>query len=274
MPKLAYSLLPPYKYASWAGFTADLAELATLGYQGVELSVSDPARLDVSRLSRELVAHGLDLAGIQTGDSYDEEGLCLTVADDGRRARAVDRLKAHVAWMSPLGGTIVIGRMQGLPHDEPHRGPANKRLVAGLREVAACAEPGKARLALEPVDRFEVNHNHTAAEVLEIIEEVNSPALNVILDTFHINIEESSLDGPVYLVNRRLGYVHVAENHRGLVGAGHLDLARILRATLAVGYQGYWTIVDFSPGSLHLRAATAMNYLQRSGLLEAMLAAH
>ena len=72
-----------------------------------------------------------------------------------------------------------------------------------------------------------MNHNHTAAEVLEVIEEVNSPALNVILDTFHINIEESSLDGPVYLVNRRLGYVHVAENHRGLVGTGHLDLARV-----------------------------------------------
>ena len=104
----------------------------------VELSVSDPARLDVSRLSRELGRpFGLELAGIQTGDSYDEEGLCLTVADDGRHTRAMDRLKAHVAWMSPLGGTIVIGRMQDvLPP---------RRTAQGADQRASSGRPPRSR---------------------------------------------------------------------------------------------------------------------------------
>lgn len=270
MPKLAFSLMPPYKYSSWETFEADLAELASQGYNGVEISVGDPARLDVDRLGQTLASSGLELAGILTGDSYDEEGICLTVADVNARVRAIERLKAHVDWMAPFGGTIVIGRMQGMTQDEPSRYLANLRLVDCLREVAARAELHHIQLVFEPVERYEVNHNHTSAEALEIVEAVNSPALNIILDTFHINIEESSLDGPVFLVNKRLGYVHVADNHRGLVGTGHLDLARILRASLATGFRGYWTVVDFSPYSVHVRAASAMEYYRRSGLLDTM----
>jgi sugar phosphate isomerase/epimerase len=263
MPKVGFDCLPPYKYPAWDRFEADLAELARLGYDGVELSVSDPARLDIPRLQRSLDRHGLALCGILTGDSYDEEGLCLDSPDAAIRSRAVERLKAHVDWVGPFGAVIVVGRMQGLKSDEPDRATANARLVEGMRQVARYAETRRVRLMLEAVNRYEVNHNYTAAEVLEVVEVVDSPAFGVMLDTFHINIEEASLDGPVRLAGSRLGYMHVAESHRGLVGTGHLDLELILRATVEIGYQGYWVFIDFSSASLPVRAAAAMNFVRR-----------
>lgn len=262
-PKVGFDCLPPYKYPSWEGFEADLAELARLGYDGVELSVSDPARLDIPRLQRSLDRHGLALCGILTGDSYDEERLCLVSPDAAVRSHAVEHLKAHVNWVGPFEAVIVVGRMQGLKSDEPDRATANARLIEGIRQVASYAETKGVRLVLEAVNRFEVNHNYTAAEVLEVVEAVDSPAFGVMLDTFHINIEEDSLDGPVRLAGSRLGYMHVAENHRGLVGTSHLDLELILRTTIEVGYQGYWAFVDFSSASLPTRAAAAMSFVRR-----------
>jgi sugar phosphate isomerase/epimerase len=267
MVKLGFMLDAPYKYPTRTAFDADLAELASLGYHGVELGIGDPAQLDTEQLEKSLTAHGQALASIATGASYFEEGLCLTSPDAGVRSRAVVRLKAHTDLATRFGAVIVVGQMQGFKSDEPDRDIANARSVECLKEVADYAAAKGVRLVLEPVNRFEVGHNHTAGEVLGLVDRIGSPGLTVMLDTFHINIEESSLDGPVYLAGSRLGHVHVFENHRGLFGTGHMDLGRILRATLEIDYQGYWVFGDFSSNSLPLRAAAALDFLRRTGLI-------
>ena len=268
MPKLGFDCLAPYKYAAWEQFEADLATLAGLGYNGVEIGVGDPARLDVPRLADSLARHGLALCGVLTGASYFDDHLCLTSPDPALRARAVQRLKAHVDWSAPLGATVIVGQMQGMYSDEPDRARANARLIEAMHQVARHAETRGGRLVLEAVNRHEVGHNYTAAEVLEVVEAVNSPAFLAMLDTYHINIEECSLDEPVRLLGRRMGYLHVVENHRGRIGSGHLDLALILRTTLEIGYQGYWVFADFygSP-DMATRAGAAMDYVHRNRLL-------
>jgi D-psicose/D-tagatose/L-ribulose 3-epimerase len=268
MPKLGFDSPAPDTYASPAEFEAALTTLARLGFDGVEIGVADPARLDLRQLRESLTRSGMALCGVLTGASYFAEGLCLISPDAAVRARAVERLKAHLDWTAPLGATVVVGQMQGMRSDEPDRQRANERLIAAMRQVAAHAEACGGHVVLEAVNRHEVAHNYTAAEVLEVVEAVNSPAFNAMLDTYHINIEECSLDGPVRLVGSRLGYVHVVENHRGRIGSGHLDLALILRTTLEIGYAGYWVCGDFyGPGDIGERAGAAIAYLRRHDLL-------
>ncbi len=267
MPKLGFMFDAPHKYSSWDALNSDLVELAQLGFHGIELSLGDPGQLDLGRLEDALSNHALELSGVQTGASYFEDGLCLISPDALIRARAVERLKAHVDLAERFGSVIVIGQMQGFKSDEPDRETANGRAVECLRQVSAYAEAKDVRLVLEPVNRFEVGYNHAAAEVLEVIDRVGSPALTIMLDTFHINIEESSLDGPVRLVGDRLGHVHVFENHRGLFGTGHVDLGLILRTTLETGYQGYWVFGDFSSNSLPVRATAVVEFLCRARLM-------
>ncbi len=267
MPKIGFMISPPHEYASWAAFEEGLKTLSELGYDGVEIGLRNPTDLDADRLEKALTDHRLALCGVATGASYFDEGLCLTSPDASVRARAVVRLKAHVDLAERFRSVIVVGQMQGFKSDEPDRETANARTVECLQRVAGYAATKGVSLVLEPVNRFEVGHNHTAAEVLELIDRVGSPALTIMLDTFHVNIEETSLDGPVRLVAGRLGHVHVFENHRGLFGTGHVDLGLILRTTLETGYQGYWVFGDFSPNSLSVRAAAAMDFLRRAELI-------
>lgn len=268
MPKIGFMTNAPLNYPSWTAFDQDLNTLAELGYDGIEISLADPADLDTDRLEKTMAERGLDVCSVATGASYFNEGLCLTSPDASVRVRTVERLKAHVDLAARFEAVIVIGQMQGFKSDEPDRETANARTVECLRHVSQYAEPKRVRLVLEPVNRFEVGHNHTTAEVLELIDRVGSPALTIMLDTFHINIEESSLDGPVRLVAERLGHVHVCENHRGLFGTGHMDLGLILRTTLDIGYQGYWVFGDFSSNSLPVRAAAVMDFLRRARLMD------
>lgn len=267
MPKIGFMTHAPLDYPSWTAFDQDLNTLAQLGYDGIEIGLADPAGLDADRLEKTMAERSLDVCSVATGASYFDEGLCLTSPDASVRARAVKRLRAHVDLAARFEALIVIGQMQGFKSDEPDRDTANARTVECLQEVASYAETKEVPLVLEPVNRFEVGHNHTAADVLELIDRVASPALTIMLDSFHINIEESSLDGPVRLTAGRLGHVHVFENHRGLFGTGHMDLGLILRTTLEIGYQGYWVFGDFSPNSLQVRATAVMDFLRRAKLL-------
>lgn len=266
MPKLGFMLNPPQEYPEWGSFGDALGVLADAGFDGVELGLGDPADVDVERLEVELARRELRLCGIGTGAAYLRDGLCLSSPDAAVRHGAVDRLRAHIDLAARFGAIVVIGLLLGLKSDEPDRDVANTRAAGVLLRVAENAERRRVQLVLEPVNRFEAGHNHTAAEVLELIDRVGSPALTIMLDTFHINIEESSLDGPVRLAANRLGHVHVFENHRGLFGTGHVDLGLILRATLDVGYGGYWVLGDFSGNPLRVRAAAAMDFLRRAGL--------
>ena len=267
MARIGFMLNSPHTFPSWRTFGQELAALARIGYAGVELALRDPSKLDADRLGKSLAYHGLHLCSIGTGASYFDDGLCLTSTDPSIRAAAVIRLRAHVDLAARFGSVIVIGQMQGLRADEPDRETANARSVDTLRQVAEHAEAKGVLLTLEPINRFEVGHNHTAAEVVEVVDRVGSAALTVMLDTFHINIEESSLDGPVRLFGDRLGYVHVFENHRGLFGTGHVDLGKILRATIETGYQGYWVFGDFSANSTEVRAVAVMDFLRRARLI-------
>ena len=267
MPKLGLMIDAPDRYPGWDKFEQDLAVLAKLGFDGVELAIRDPAALDAERLAGLLARHGLELLSWTTGRSYFEDHLCLTSADDTVRARAVERLSAHADFSARFrGAVVVVGQMQGFGSDEPDRETANVRTVDCLRRVMPHAEPIGARFALEPVNRFEVGHNYTAAEVLPLVDRIGSPALDIMLDTFHINIEENSLIEPFELTAGRLRHLHVMDNHRGLFGAGHLDMAQILYASLENGYREAWVCGSFGPESLEVRAGAVMDYLMRKGL--------
>lgn len=267
MPRIGLMIDAPDKYPSWHDFDRDLAVVAGLGFHGIEAGIRDPSQLDAERLQRTLAAHGLALFSWTTGRSYFEDHLCLASPDPENRVRAIDRLKVHADLSARTGALVVVGQMQGFLSDEPDRHRGNERTVDCLRRVAEYAERTGARFALEPVNRFEVAYNHTAAEVLPLVDQIGSPALEIMLDTFHINIEESSLTEPFKLTAGRLCHLHVMDNHRGLFGAGHLDMAGMLRAATETGYSGPWVCASFGPQSLAVRAGTVIDYLSRHDLL-------
>jgi sugar phosphate isomerase/epimerase len=118
-------------------------------------------------------------------------------------------------------------------------------LIEALQECAAakaCPERERrkgVRFALEPLNRYETDLIHTVADGLDLIERVGADNLGLLLDTFHMNIEEPVIEDSIRACGDRIFHFHVADSNRWYPGAGHLDFKSILDTLFATGYQGY-----------------------------------
>lgn len=218
---------------------ANMARLAAWGYDGVELAIRDPALIDGEALLRITEANGLKIVAIGTGQAWGEEGLSYTDPDPAVREAAIARTVAHLPFAAQSGAVLIIGLLRGILRPGVGRDQAMEWLIAALRHCCAQAARCNVRIALEPINRYETTLINTAAEGLVLIEEVGAPNLGLLLDTFHMNIEEPNIEESIRACRGHIYHFHVADSNRWYPGAGHLDFASILKALYSTGYEGY-----------------------------------
>ncbi len=217
---------------------ATAAHLAALGYDGLELAIRNPALVDTTALQALLRRHNLRLSAIGTGQIL-EEGLSLSSPDAETRQAARERLSAHIDLAAQFGALVIIGLARGRAPSPTLRSQA---LVLLAEELAALANLAAARgvcLAVEPINRYETDLLNTVAEALSFVEGLCSSCVGLLLDTFHMNIEEKGLRESIALAAGRLLHFHVADSNRWYPGAGHIDFAAVLHALRAAGYTGF-----------------------------------
>jgi sugar phosphate isomerase/epimerase len=213
--------------------------LARLGFEGVELAVRDPARVDVDRLARLAADLGVAVPAIGTGQAYLDEGLSLTAPDPATRERAVARLLAHLEAARRLRALLIVGLIRGPVPPDLGREAAGERLLEGLGRLARAARDAGVRIVLEPINRYESNWLNTVHEVIDLIGRLGADNVGVLPDAFHMNIEEASIPAALRRAGPRLWHVHVADSNRRAPGAGHLPWAEIVSALREVGYTGF-----------------------------------
>ncbi|HET9495540.1 MAG TPA: sugar phosphate isomerase/epimerase [Chloroflexia bacterium] len=216
-----------------------IAALGALGYDACELSLRDPGEVDPGWLEDALAASGLVVSNVATGRAYYEEGLSLASPDPAVRRASVERLAEHSRLAARLGSALTIGGIRGLlPKDGT--APARRAdAAAAFGEAAAYAASLGVQVLLEPINRYETNYLNTAEQALEFLEEARSPQAQLLLDTFHMNIEEVSISEAFRQAGARLGYVHFVDSNRRAPGSGHTDFDAVLRALEETGYGGY-----------------------------------
>ncbi|MGC8880068.1 MAG: 5-keto-L-gluconate epimerase [Anaerolineae bacterium] len=220
-------------------FEANVARIASYGYDGVELAIRDPRLVDVEELEAVVRRHNLEVPAIGTGQAWGEERLSFTSGDPVVRRAAVERVKSHIPLARRLGAVVILGLIRGItPPGQSHE-QSLAYLVEALQECAAAAAPQGVRFALEPLNRYETDLIHTVEEGLALIERVGAANFGLLLDTFHMNIEEPSLEESIRTAGRHIFHFHVADSNRWYPGAGHLDFVRILSALRDTGYTGY-----------------------------------
>jgi sugar phosphate isomerase/epimerase len=92
---------------------------------------------------------------------------------------------------------------------------------------------------LEPINRYQNDLCVTVADARRLRREIGSDHVRIMVDAFHMNIEESSFARAIEAVAPSLGYVHLADNQREEPGTGHIDFGEIFAALARVGYDGY-----------------------------------
>ncbi len=221
---------------------ANLARVASLGYDGAELAIRDPNAIDADALVGLVRKYGLEVPAIGTGQAWGEEGLSFTDPDAGVRRAAVDRVKSHVPVAARFGAIIIIGLLRGIVRPGASHAQAWTWMVDALRECAEAALASDVRIAVEPINRYETTLVNTVADGLELLAQVGMPNLGLLLDTFHMNIEEPDIYRRIRVAAPRLFHFHVADSNRWYPGAGHLDFPRIVATLREIDYGGYISV--------------------------------
>lgn len=226
--------------------TANFAKIASWGYEGVELAIRDPDLVDASMLEKVLADHGLAVPAIGTGQAWGEERLSFTSDDPKIRRLAIDRIKRHIPLAKRFKSLVIIGLIRGVSPPGQSRSQSMNFLAEGLEECLDTATTAGVRLALEPLNRYETDLIHNVAEGLELVHRIGSSNLGLLLDTFHMNIEEAVVEASIRRCNEHIFHFHVADSNRKHPGAGHLDFYSILQALSSTGYPG-WISGEFMP---------------------------
>ena len=218
-------------------FEEKLAKAAALGADGVELMPADPAALDAAAIRASLEQNNLGAAAIGSGGVKFVTDLSLLHPDpkkaDQARARLDDLIDLAAAVGAPL---VTVGSFRGLL--APVGSGGRERLVSILQQAGAYAQSRGVRLAIEPINRYEADLINNADEGLAFLEAVGHPAVGLLLDTYHVNIEESSWTDPFRRVMAagKLWHVHLGDNNRLPPGQGLIDFAAIVTTLQQIGY--------------------------------------
>jgi sugar phosphate isomerase/epimerase len=234
------------------GWAEAARSAAQLGFDGVELAVRDPARLDVTAVSRLLRETGLGIPAIGTGQGFLADGLSLSHPDEGVRARAIERVSSHIRLAGHVGAAVIIGLIHGRSMGD--RGASEARLAASFDSLLRAAERDAVWLVIEPINRYETDLLTTVGETLAFIGRTGSERVGILADTFHMNIEEVSIERSLCAAGVRLRHVHTADSNRHAPGWGHLDFGAVLATLRAMNYRG-WLSAEILPRPDPLAAA-------------------
>lgn len=232
----------PVKFSAYP-FKGDFAEnvvaIKKIGFNGIELIIRDPGPLDQDKIIGLIEDAGMDIPAIGTGLAWGEEGLSFTDPDPIIREKAIERIYAHVPLAKKAGAVIIIGLVRGIVRPEVDSKVADEWMFDGFSRCCRRAADSGVKIAFEPINRYETSLLNGVHDGLEFIRKVGGENLGMLLDTFHMNIEEPSIEGSIRSAGDRIFHFHYADSNRWYPGAGHMNFHSILTALKETGYSGY-----------------------------------
>jgi len=236
-----------------------LENIAALGFKAVELPIEDPALIDAAALRPVLKA--LDLK-VHVCGAFGP-GRDLTHSDAAVRASGRAYITACLDIAAELGAGFFagpmyseVGKARQLPDDERER--EWDLAVSELRQMSVEAAARGLAIALEPINRFETDLVNTTADSLRMIRDIDHPAAKVMIDSFHMTLEEADLGAAIRAAGKDLIHVQVSENHRGVTGTGLTPWNVFRNALREIHYEGSVVIESFTPDNRDLAGAVCI----------------
>jgi 5-keto-L-gluconate epimerase len=224
--------------------------LAALGYDGVEITVMYHAVPDeTSPERRKEIRVRVRDAGLKVSGLHFifPSGLKIMSADAQERRRVADHVRTVLELGQDLQTPLVViggGGLRTIPQGMP-RETAVPYVLDVFTQVARHAEETGVVACFEALNRFETTLGRSFAETLGYLDQIGSPALKLAGDTFHMNIEETSMPAAIEAAGDRLAHLHLPDSNRLAPGSGHIDFAPILRSLRTVGYTGFLSFEIF-----------------------------
>ena len=207
------------------------------------LEVNAPKVTRMSDAQRDVLKGAIAEAGLSLTYSIGMTAdMDLVSQDTATRQKGIAFLQQVARTMKYMGGTVLAGINYSswprklLPDEDKQI--LTDRAIEGVREAIKAAEDNDVIFCVEVVNRFEQVIMNTAAEGIAFAERVGSPNCKILLDTFHMNIEEDSLRGSIVEAGNWLGHFHLGETNRRPPGRGRIPWPEIFGALREINYQG------------------------------------
>jgi D-psicose/D-tagatose/L-ribulose 3-epimerase len=221
-----------------------LPRLKAGGFDGVELPLFDPLTYPAAEIRKGFAANGLEC----TFSVVILEGMSVISKDCAVRTKTREYLANCVKTVAESGSKLIVGPMYSpVGYMSGGRRTADewKYAVECYQSLAPVLESNDVTMAIEPLNRFETYFVNTSADLAELCDEVDSPRVGALIDTFHANIEEKEIAAAYRTAGRHLKHVHTCENDRGTPGSGHVEWTAVFQTLRDMKYDGWLTIESF-----------------------------
>lgn len=217
------------------------------GFQTVELAIEDPSHIDPAHVKAALDKNKLACGSVCAclGPDRDLRGT------PEQQKNAMDYMQKVLDQMVVLDcpsliGPVysAVGRADAVPADEYKQ--QWKTVVRNLKQLCKYADARGKQICMEPLNRFETDFINTVDQALDMVKAVGSPALKLLLDTFHMNVEEKDQAKAIRKAGKLIGHFHACGSDRGTPGGDHIDWKGIAAALKAVRYNGDVVIESFT----------------------------
>ena len=225
-------------YMAQGGFADCIRYAKSLGYDGVEVNISDPDRLDLPTIRQALAETGMKITAFGTGRVYVNEHISLTDKDEAVRRQAFSRLTTFSHIAAEFDAKVIIGCIRGniaAPEDAQR---VLDTLAQTLKELEKITPGDDSCFVMEPINRYENNFLCSVADTAGFLQDAGLKRTKLLMDTFHMNIEDGDLIETIRAYGADTAYVHIADSNRKYPGLGHTDFPALIRAFHEVGYDG------------------------------------
>ena len=221
----------------------------------------NPSELDWNFIKKEAEKNNLSIVLVCTGEIFGQLGLSYTDPKEEKRKEAIRRTKEIIDFASYLGANINIGRIRGQYCKELSKEETYNYAVKAFQELADYAMTKNVDIALETVTIMQTNFINTLEEGADIVNVVNRPNFKLMMDIFHLNLEEKDVIEAIKKYSPYNIHVHLADNNRRYPGHCGLDFEKILKAFKECEYDGNFCTEIFQIPNQEEAAKGAIEYL-------------
>jgi D-psicose/D-tagatose/L-ribulose 3-epimerase len=231
-------------------------KISKMGFDVVEIAVEDVSLIDIKEVREGLKQNNLKahICGA-FGPTRD-----LTHEDEAVHKNCFSYIESCLDFCVELGAGFFGGPMYSavgkarMLSAEQRKGEWDLA-VKNLRTVCDMASARGLKLALEPLNRFESDLVNTVDDVVRLIHDINHPAAQIMLDGFHMSIEERDIEKAIITAGDKLIHLQVSENYRGTPGTGQTPWDAYKKGLDVINYHGTVTIESFTPENKELAGA-------------------
>jgi D-psicose/D-tagatose/L-ribulose 3-epimerase len=218
-----------------------------MGFDLIEFGIEGTSDLDYARAAEIARASSLGVS-VCAAMGPDRD---LIHSDESIRRNGMDYVRHCIDAAATIGAPNVVGPLYSAV-GRTWQATADERkrdvdlLVRQLKELSVYGADRGVGLGVEPLNRFETSFLNLTSQAIEVVDRVDHPGCGLLLDTFHMNIEERSIGEAIRSAGKRIRQLHTCENDRGAPGSGHVPWQEVASACRDIGFTGPFVIESFT----------------------------